>query len=772
MFSVVDAILLHPLLYENPQDLVIVFDRDPHGDIRGASAGSFLEWRKAKSFSGLAGWAPSVYVLEGGVQPVQVPGGRVTANFFDVLGVKPFRGRTFLPGEDGLDGSATVSRVVIISYGLWRDALGSDPDVLGRAIRLNGSPFTVIGVMPRSFEFVNRRHQLWVPAVLDVTNRTYRYLMVLGRRNTPPAGAATEMQAISQSLAEAFPASNRGWSAYIVGFQDWLVNPHMRSSLLLLFAALGLVLLLACSNVASLLLARAAGRNREIALRASLGATRSRIVGQLLSESLLLSLLGGAAGLGLAWSLLQLAPSIVPASAIGTSAPFELSGRVVGFTLAVSILTGILFGLAPAFAASKPNLKESLQEGTRGATGGRGRRLFRHAMVTVEVAVALALLSGAMLAARSLQRLAASDVGLNTDNVLAQRIFLPAAVYDAVQSLDFHRQVLERVKALPGVLDAATGSTLPLVRPGMEVSFDLESDPVRPPADMRTVEYLTASPKYFSVMKIPVLAGREFEDTDSENAPRVAIVNQAFTRRYFPNGDAVGKRVRFNRPILGTNDLGSVEYATIAGVVGDVTLDEIGAPATPLLYAPIAQNVWATAHWLAVRTATNTGSVAAAVRRIVKELDPSQPLDPATSLDERFSAQFAAPRFQARLMALFAAMALMLAVVGIYSINAFAVTERAREIGVRLALGASQGSILRGVLRQGVQLTFAGLIVGLAGAAVLNSALKSILTDVSEMEPLPILGAAGVLLVVATLACLLPAWRATRIDPAVALRKE
>jgi putative ABC transport system permease protein len=771
MFSVVDAILMHPLSYEKPQDLSIVLDRDAQGQLRGTSAANFLEWRKARSFSGLASWAPSVNILDG-EQPVQVFGARVTANMFQVLGVEPFMGRAFKDGEDGLDGSATVSKVVVISYGLWRDALGSDPNVLGRALRLSGVPFTVIGVMPQGFELVNRRHQLWVPAVLNATNRDYRYLMVIGRRRASSAEAVSEMQSISQSLAEAFPGSNRGWSAYVENMQDWLVDQRTRSRLLLLFAALGLVLLLACSNVAGLLLARSVSRSREIALRTSLGATRGRIVAELLAESLLLSLMGGAAGVVLAWSLVQIAPSYVPAGALGTSAPFELSVRVLGFTLAVSVLTGILFGLAPALAASRPDVQQALQDGTRGSTGGRARQMFRQAMVAAEVAVALALLSGAVLTVRSLQRLASVDVGLTTANVLAQRIFLPATTYDAARSLSFNRQVLARVAASPGVTQAAMGSALPLARPGMEVSFDLESDPVRPPADMRAVTYITVSPGYFNVLKVPLLTGREFEDTDSEDGPRVAIVNQSFARRYFPNGDIVGQRVRLNRPILGTNDFGPIEYARIVGVAGNVTLDEIGAPAPPLLYAPMAQNVWTTAHWLAVRTPADPTSAAANVRRIIRELDPSQPLDPGTTLDERFSAQFAAPRFQSGLMGLFAILALLLAVVGIYSINAYAVTQRTREIGVRLALGASPGSVMRNIFQQGMKLTLAGVVVGLAGAAALNSVLGSILVDVRGIEITPMLGAALILTVAAAGACMLPAWRATRIDPAITLRKE
>jgi putative ABC transport system permease protein len=771
MFSVVDAILLHPLNYERPQELCVIFDRDAQGQLRSTSSSNFLEWRKARSFSAMAAWAPSVYVLDGD-QPVQVYGARVTANMFEVLGAKPFLGRTFLNGEDGLDGSATVSKVVVISYGLWKDALGLDPDVLGRVLRLSGTPFTVIGVMPKGFELINRRHQLWLPAVLTGTNRDYRYLTVVGRRNTAASDAVSEMRSISLSLAEAFPGNNRGWSAYPQDMHEWLVDQRTRSRLLLLLAALGLVLLLACSNVAGLLLARSASRTREIALRVSLGATRGRIIAQLLAESLLLSMMGGAVGLLVAWALVEIAPGYVPVNALGPSAIFELNLRVVAFSLILSVLTGILFGLAPALAASRTNVRDALQDSTRSSTGGRTRQAFRQAVVAGEIAVALALLSGAVLTVSSLRRLATVDVGLDTNNVLTQRIFLPASTYDSARTLALHRQILSRVAEMPGVTQAALGGTLPLSRPNMEVAFDLESDPVRAMADMRSVVYITASPGYFNVLKIPILAGREFADTDSQDAPRVAIVNQAFARRYFPNGEIVGQRLRVARPVLGTNDFEPIDYVRIVGIAGNVSMDDIGVSASPVLYVPVAQNVWTTAHWLAVRTASSSSAVAANVRRVIRELDPAQPLDPSTSLEERFSAQFAAPRFQSVLMGLFAVLALLLAAVGIYSVNAYAVTQRTREIGLRLALGASPAAVIQGLFRQGMTLAMIGIVAGLVAAAAMNSVLSSILTDIAGFEARPVLGAALVLMIAAASACLLPAWRATRIDPAITLRKE
>jgi len=772
MFSVVDALLLHPLSYQDPADLTIIFDRDTRGELRSAAAGNFLDWRKANSFTGMAAWAPSVYVLSGLDKAVQVQGARVTANIFQVLGVRPFLGRTFLVGEDGLDGSATVSRVAVISYGLWQDALGSDPNVLGREIRLNDNNFAVIGVMQPSFELFNRRHQIWVPAVLDGGNRDYHYLQVVARRKVSLGEASAEMQSISKRLAEAYPGNNRGRVAQVVGFEDWLVDRPVRTRLLLLLAAVGLVLLLACSNVASLLLARSASRSREIALRVSLGATRGRIMSQLLVESLLLSLVGGALGLLLAGALIQAAPSFVPASAIPTTSPLELSMTVIGFTLLVSVLTGILFGLAPAVAASRPDVQEALQDTARGSTGGPGRQFFRQAMVTIQVAVALVLLSSAMLMVRSLQRLAATDLGLSTANVLTQRIFLPAAVYDEARVLRFQRQAMEQVAALPGVAQVALASNLPLSRLGMQVPFDLENAPVREMGDMPGAGYTTVTPGFFSMLKVPLRAGRDFADSDSEDAPPVVIVNATFAARNFPNGDAVGQRLRINKPALGKNGFADTQYVQIVGVVGNVTLDVVGVPPPMMIYAPVAQNVWSTAHWMAVRTTGDPVRLAESVRNVIMALDTNQPVDAGTSLDASFAAQFAEPQFQSRLMGGFALLALGLAIVGIYGVNSYAVTQRHREIGVRLALGATGGSVMRDIVGRGMKLTAVGIAVGLVGAVGLNSILRSTLVDVGGIEILPMVGAAAVLAVVAAAACYLPARRATQIDPAITLRKE
>ncbi len=772
MFSVVDALLLHPLRYEDPSTLMVIWDRDAQGAIHSTSAGNYLDWREARSFSQVAGWAASNYVLNSGDRPAQITGARVTGNFFDTLGVKPLLGRTFVPGEDGLDGAQSVSHLAVISYGLWQGALGGDPNVLGHPIRLNDAPYDVIGVMPEGFEFLIRGHQVWVPAVLDPAERDYRYITVLARLAAPRPQAAGEMAAISQSLAQRFPEADRGWTAQIDNFQQWLVDRTIRTRLLLLFAAVGLVLLLACSNVASLLLARSAARQREMALRVALGATPGRIIAQVLTESVVLSLAGGLVGLGLAALLIRAAPSFVPASAIPTTAPIELNTLAIVFTLGISVLTGIVFGLAPALAASRPDVRETLQDSSRGSTGGRARQLFRQVMVSLEVAVALMLLASALLMVKSMQQLATADLGLNINNILAFRVFLPATQYDSDRSLRFNQDALEKVSALPGVQEAALATRPPLMHLGMEIPFDLSTTPPRPLAEMPGAGYVSISPDYLRTLGIPLQRGRDFDNTDTATAPKVVIVSEAFARRYFPSADPIGKRLRMNEPRLGSNGFSDTFNAEIVGVAGDVTLDQVGAPPEPIVYAPMAQNIWSTAHWLIVKTAGDPDRLAPAVRDTVVSMAPDQPFGEMTSMEEIFSTQFAEPRFQSGLMGAFAGLALVLAVVGIYGVNAYAVTQRRREIGVRMALGATPSDVVRDLVRQGMKLTGTGILLGMLGALAMRTVLSSVLLDVSATDPLPLLGAAALLAIVAFTACYLPARKATHVDPALVLRED
>ncbi|HYV61307.1 MAG TPA: ABC transporter permease [Bryobacteraceae bacterium] len=772
MFSVVDALILHPLRYQNPSELVVVWDRDAQGQLRGASSGNFLDWRKAKSFSAMAGWAASSYTLTGLDQPQQIYGARVTAQFFTTLGVKPLLGRTFLQGEDGLDGSGGGSKVAVIGYDTWQNFLSGDPNVLGRTIRLNQVPYAIIGVMGPEFQFLSRRHQVWVPAVLDTANRDYRYLTVIARLNTSRGAAGAEMTALTRSLQEAYPKSNTGWAIQVDDFQDYLVNRRIRTRLLILFAAVGAVLLLACTNVASLLLARSAARGREIAVRVSMGATPARVVRQLLTESVMLALMGAGLGLALAALLIDLAPGFVPANAIPTTAPIQLNFLVLSFTLGIAVLTGVLFGLAPALSLARPDVRDTLNDASRGSTGGRGRQRFRQAMVVIEVAVALVLLAGAALMSESLRHMTDIDLGFDPSRVLTLRVFLPVARYNGDQAYQFHVRAMEKIAALPGVESVAMGTNLPLARLSMYVPFDLDTASSRTLAERPDVGYTTISGGYLHTLGIPLKRGRDFTDRDRAGAPTVALINEAFAALHFPHQDPVGRQLLLNPPMLGQNGFADPVRAEIVGVTGNVKLNDLNAAPEPILYLPLGQNIWSTVTYLTVRTRTNATSLAAAIRHEMADLDKEQPVDQLGSMEQNFSDQFAEPRFQSRLMGAFAALALILAVVGIYGVNAYAVTQRRRELGVRIALGARPSDVLRETLGEGLKLSGIGIGLGLAGAYATSSLLSSVLVGVAGTNPLTLLGAAAVLAAVALAACYIPARRATRIDPASALRQE
>jgi putative ABC transport system permease protein len=772
MFSVVKAVLLSPPPYHDPSALMIVLDKDPEGTRARVSAANFLDWRKqSKSFEEFAGWIASAYVRTGIDRPEQLSGVAVTANFFHLLGVTPALGRTFLPDEDGIDGPGGPRKVVVISDQMWREHLGADPNVLGRQLTLNSVSYTIIGVMGPEFQFLWPFYQLWTPISLNRQNRDFRSLVVVGRlsKGATRERAAAEMAGIAQGLAEAYPKSNKGWSIEVGDFQTWLITRSFKTRLWLLFGAVGMVLLIACANVASLLLARSAVRNREIALRVALGATSGRVVRQLLTESVLLSVAGGSAGLVLAWQLIRLAPKFVPPSAIPSAVPIALNGAVVLFTLGVGLVTGVLFGLAPALAVTKPDVQETLKNSTRGASGGRGRKRFLQVMVALEVALALMAVASAVLLTESLRRLTSSELGFDPTNVMSLRLFLPAAKYDATRALQFHRRALARLAALPGVKSVALGTSLPLQRATIGVPFDLETSAPRDEAEMPDAHYITVSPEYFSTLGIAVKRGRAFAETDNETAPPVVILSQAFADKYFPGQDAVGRRIRLDRPKqpMGFED---TIHPEIVGIVANVKSTDLAAPGDAILYASHAQNVWSPGMFFTLRATADPTGLTAAIRRELLALDPEQPISQVGLLEQTLGDRSADPRFQMQLMGAFAALALLLAVVGIYGVNAYAVAQRRQEIGVRMALGATPGIVLREMIGQGMKLTVIGIVAGIAGSLAIAKLLKSLLVGVSPTDPLTLGGVALAMALVAALACYIPARRATRIDPAIALR--
>ena len=770
MFGIVDRLILHPTDYPDPQALVLLRTVEPQGATSNASPADFMDWRaQSKSFTDLAAWVSTSFVVTGGDRPTQFLGARVTSNFFRTLQVKPALGRTFLPDEDGLDHPENASHSAIISYRLWQEDLGADPNVLGRTIRVDSIPYAIVGVAPPNFSFRWRRNDVWIPVSLNVTQRDYRNLGVVGRLRTSRIRAAAEMSVIARSLSDAYPATDRGCSVRVDDFREFLLNRTFRERLLLLFGSVGLVLLIACANIASLLLSRSAGRAREMAVRASLGASRARLTRQLLTESVLLATLGGGLGLAVAVALIRGLPRIVPANAI-PGGPVELSAPIVWFTLAISGLTSVLFGLAPAITAARSGIQATLRQSGRGATAGPQRERFSQLMILVEVALAVMLVTIAWMMAGGFRKLTRIDPGFDPKNALTMRVFLPGAKYNTEQALRFYRLALERIGSLPGVRSATLGSALPLLNT-MEVQFDVEGAAPRPDSERPRVPYVAVGPDYFRALGISLRRGRFFAEADNEHAPLIAIVDDALAARAFPNEDPIGKRIVVDTPIR-LRDAIEPRKLEVVGVVGNVMLADLSADPNPMIYVPLSQNPFSQGVSFAMRAESNPLDLASAVRGQIMAIDREQPVEQVSSLDQLLADQFAPSRFQTGLMSAFALVALLLSVIGIYGVNAYAVAQRTNEIGVRLALGATRMDVVRDVLAQGMRPTAIGILIGLAGARGLASWLKSVLVGTATLDPIAFLGAALLLAIVAATACYIPARKATRIDPAIALRAD
>lgn len=772
MYTVLDAVLLRSAPFPDPSSLVMLFDRDPDGAAKAVSAASYLDWRKAQSFSDLVGAALSSYVVTGVDHAEQITGAAVTSNFFRALGAKPVLGRTFLPDEDGLDNPVNASKVCVIGYRLWKETLGGDPNILGKTILLNQVPYAVVGVMPADFRFVYRQQQVWVPITLDRTNRTYRYLLVLGRLKVVRTQAVAEMSAMARALEQQYPDTNRSRTILVQDFQEWVVKQGLRSRLLLLAGAVGLILIIACANIANLVLARSAGRSREIAVRVSLGATRARLIRQLLTESVLLAITGGALGLALAYALVRAAPQLLPGYLLTSGSQIEWNLSAVLFNFAASVAAGTLFGLAPSLAFAKTDVQDTLRASSRASTGTRGRQWFRQSMVVWQIGVALMLLSSAVLMIGSFRKQTQTDLGFRPHNVLAWSVFLPSTKYDAGRARRFHEQAVQRIAALPGVDSVGAGSNVPLLGVSMEVPFDFEGAPPRPESERPGVAYVSVTAQYLATLGIPLKRGRGFSDDDNEKAPAVAIVNEAFVRRYFPGRDVVGQHIRLNRPVLGSNEFAPAIPMEIVGVTGNVALNSLGAQPTPILYVPESQNLWRRVNWFVVRTRGDAASLAGAVRHEMERLDSDQPIDQLGTLEQTFADQIAQPRFESGLMSAFAVLALVLAIIGVYGINAHAVAQRRHEIGLRMALGATPSGVLRQILIEGLKLAGIGVVIGIGGTLAIASLLRSVLVGVNPTDPLTLGIVSVALAAIAMAACYLPARRATHIDPAITLRQE
>ncbi len=767
IFSVVNAALLRPLPYDRAEQLVAVFVRTSSDPRAYVSWPDLLDWRaQNQSFAQLAAFVPQSVNLTGRtgsqIEPGRVIGGFVSADFFPLLGVTAAQGRAFLPGED----AQGAQPVAVVSHEIWRDRFGAEAQLLGQTLTLNNQLFTVVGVMPAGFRAPYSEVEVWLP-IQHYPNfsldRKTTSAGVFGRLKSGVTmrQAQTEMDTIAARLAQQYPATNKDHGITLVGLQSLLVE-QLKPALLVLFGAVGFVLLIACANVANLLLCRAVGRARELALRAALGASRTRLLRQLLTESLLLALIGGALGLLIGvWGMEALAAN----SAVNLPTLFEvkLDRAVFGFTLGAALLTGVIFGLVPALRFSRPDLNDALKEGGRTVGASPARNRLRGLFVVVQVALSLVLLVGAGLMVRSFVNLLGVAPGFDAHNVLTLEYRVPRNKYpDPQQQWRFHEQVVARVQELPGVEAAAVVLALPHGGNAGASDFTLPERAAPPAGQEPRAQTNRADPHYFRTMKIPVLQGRVFTAQDQPQTPPVVVINQTMARQYWPSSDAVGRPVHLLTPDV---------TATIIGVVGDVRHLSLDEPAQPQIYLAYAQQPHIFAS-LAVRTRTDANGFANAVRAAIWSVDSEQPVWKVRTLEWLLQRSLGGQRFLLQLIGALAALALVLAAVGIYGVIAYAVSQQTHEIGIRLALGAQAGDILRLVVGQGAGLTLAGVALGLMAAIGLTRWLKGMVFGVSVMDPLTFAGVALLLTMVALLACWLPARRATKVDPLIALRYE
>ncbi|HZF38670.1 MAG TPA: ABC transporter permease [Blastocatellia bacterium] len=769
IFSVVNAVLLRPLPFAEPDRLVSIAETHPEIPRVEVATPDFNDWREqARVFADMAAWSlkdlGKLALTEAG-EPEQLQSTCVTPNLFPLLGVSPALGRNFLPEEN----QAGHDRVAIVSYGLWRRRFAADPNLVGRAIRLNGENHVVVGVMPQDAQLPFDT-DVWLPlsqlGTDLLTNRVRHPLEVVARlkAGVTVEQARAEMEAVAGRLKQAYPATNKTFGVTLDPLREQLTG-DLKPALLALFGTVGLVLLITCANVANLLLGRATERQREVAVRAALGAGRGRLFRQFLTESLLLAWLGGAGGLLLAICSLPLLRAALP-SATTDQLPalnaVSLDLRILGFTLLVTTLTGALFGLIPALQLSQLNLNQTLKEGGK-ASAGVARRRASRGLVVAEVALTVVALVGAGLLLRSFQRLTQVDPGFRADHLLSAQLTLASAKYQNYEQVkSFHQRLLSRIAALPGVEGVATINNFPLTASNDKTRFAVEGAPRPAPGQFPVAQERAVSSDYFRVMGIALKSGRVFTEDDLTNNRNVLIINETLARRYFPNEDAVGKKL-----VMGVMFPNPVEVPII-GVVADVKDLGLAAPVEPAIYGPGFSN----RPLLMIRTAGEPAGLAAAVRQAVSATDSEQPVHRIRTMEEALSASLTQRRLSALLTGFFAALALLLAAIGIYGVLAWTVSERTREIGIRLALGAQTGDVLNLVIGQGMKLTLLGLAAGLAASLPVSRAMKSLLFGVGAGDPTTFVVIALLLVCTALLACYIPARKATKVDPVVAIRSE
>ena len=783
IFTLINTVLLQSLPVAEPSQLMSVFGTDENNrgnqfDFAPISYPNYVDYRDQNDvFTGLLVFGGVAMSLSGTGEPEQINGLMVSGNYFDLLGVKAARGRTFLPEEDTTPGTHPV---IVLSHALWQRRFGGDPSIVGKTLTFNSQGFTCIGVAPPNFRgtFAIGASDFWVPMAMhdQVLTGTFRewfnerralLFNVIGRLKpgVSKEQAQAALQTIGRRLEQEYPKANEKRNVMLVPLAQSTINPNQRDLFVraggLMTTVVGLVLLIACANVANLMLARSTARRKEIAIRVAIGAGRMRIIRQLLTESVLLAVLGGALGLFLAYWATELLWAFRPPFFNQNDLSLKLDGRVLAYTTLISLLTGIIFGLAPALQSSRTDLVTELKEKSGPPKQTRQRFNLRNLLVVSQVALSLVALIGAGLFLRSLSNAQRLNPGFETEKMMVLSFDLGAQGYNETRGREFDQQVQARVEGIPGVRSAAVASNAPL-NPGLLRSVFIEGQ--EPPAGGRGILTLvtTVGTKYFETMGIPVLRGRDFGATDQETSVKVVVVNEAFARRFWPNEDAVGKRFKF---------FGDDFQTEVAGVVRNSDLVNLGEDPRPIAYLPLSQN-YSPGITLHVRTDGDPRTVLSTVRREVQALDPNLPLIAVSPISEVLDQVLWAPRMGAALLVVFGLLALVLAAVGIYGVLAYSVSQRTHEIGLRMALGAQRGDVLKMIVRQGMTLTLIGVVVGLAVAFLVTRFMESLLYGVAATDPLTFMGVSLVLAAVALLATFIPARRATRVDPMIALRHE
>ena len=766
IFSIVNAVLLRPLPFKDSAQLVRL--RETHKNVGNVSVSypDFLDWREqSHSFVAMAVVNNVGFNLSGIAQPENIGGYAVSPNFLGLVGVRPVLGRDFLPSEE----KPGTAPVVLLSYQLWQSHLGGDPAVIGRSITLDGRSYSIVGVLPAAFRFLDRSDVL-IPigaVAAGMTERGERGDMdVVGRLSpgVPLSRAGIEMNTIAARLANQYPQSNYGFGAHLESFREAFTG-DTRLAVLVLFGAVVFVLLIACVNVANLFLVRGAARAREIALRLAFGASRSRVVRQMLTESLVLAVCGGVLGVVLgAWGISGLG-YLLPADSVHTMG-VRMDLSVLLFAAAMIVLVTFAFGLIPALQATRPDLHETLKDGGRSATSTSARHRLRGALAIAETALALVLLVGAGLMLKSLYHLIQVSPGFEPARVLSMEMDLRTDHYSEEPAiLNFWQQVLDRVRTIPGVESAAVGTVVPLTGNHSRSDVTIEGLPTPGPGEYPHPDYHVISSTYISAMGIPLLRGRAFTDADNEGAPLVGLVNATMARRFWTDGNPVGKRILRGHPG------GDGKWVTIVGVVADTKLYGLDNPARLEVYYPYRQQPESDMN-LVVRSAVDPASLTSAIRAAVAAIDKDQPVFDVQTMQQRVDDSISTRRLTLVLLGIFSALALILAAIGIYGVMAYSVALRTQEIGIRMALGAQQRDVLRLVLGQGARIAFFGLAIGLAAATALARLLSSLLFSVSSSDPITFASVTVLLVAVALLACYLPARRALRVDPIIALRYE